>query len=169
MNRIIVVDDESDILDILRENLERPNLDVLTAQSGKEALKLLKMAPIDIVISDVMMPEMSGLELAEKITEQQGRAPYLIYITASSIPPKDLYAAGADACLPKPIDLDLLASMVEHFIKRNKQSHILAYGSRSDQEHLEHIIVQAQSILQLEESKTAAENILKRAYLMKKT
>lgn len=67
METIVIVDDENDILELVKDILETANYRVLTANNGKEALEILEQRVPDLVILDMMMPGMSGREIAEWI------------------------------------------------------------------------------------------------------
>src|SRR5688500_11697722 len=99
MAKILAVDDEEDMLEVIAYNLERAGHQVLRAQSGEEALKQLAGTTPDLIISDVMMPGMDGLELCGHIRANEALAltPFL-FVTAKS-QPEDKYQglrAGAD-------------------------------------------------------------------------
>ena len=64
--RILVVDDEESIREFFEIMLKREGYEVLTASNGREGLEALKASPVDLVISDIQMPEMSGLDLLAK-------------------------------------------------------------------------------------------------------
>lgn len=160
-NRIIVVDDEHDIIDSLRENLESKDLDVLIAQSGEEALKLLKMTPVDIILSDIKMPGMSGLELAYEVGQIQNRSPYLIYVTATLLDVQEMYQAGADGFVRKPIDYDLLEVMVKHFLKRSDFEKNFRNQSTPKVDLLKNIEIEAKILLENNSSAESARKILK--------
>ncbi len=105
--RILAVDDEESIVRIIQVNLEPLGYAVETAQSGSEALKLLLKNSYDLVITDIMMPEMDGLELLEHI-RQSPELRYLpvILLTAQSSE-SDIsrgYAGGTDLYLTKPFN-----------------------------------------------------------------
>jgi DNA-binding NtrC family response regulator len=79
--RVLIVDDEEGILEALQTHLMLDGYQVDTASSGAKALELFKMEPYQIVLSDINMPEMDGLELLEKIRGIRGDT-YVIMITA---------------------------------------------------------------------------------------
>lgn len=103
--RILVVDDNADSVTIMRSILESRGYQVITARSGAEALGELEKAPPDLVLLDVMMPEMSGLEVLQHIKENAptGRLP-VILVTAKTRDDDVLsgYQYGADYYITKP-------------------------------------------------------------------
>ena len=70
--KILIVDDEPDSLEILDAILTREKYQVLSASGGDEAIDLFKSEPIDLVITDMQMPGMDGMEVLEKVTERIG-------------------------------------------------------------------------------------------------
>ncbi len=118
--KILLVDDESANLFVLQSLLQEVGHPVRTALSGPEALKILAREEFALAILDIMMPEMSGLELAAKIREQTGtRCPAIVFLTARS-PDKEFtkqaYATGAVDYLSKPIDSTLLRAKVKSIL-----------------------------------------------------
>jgi DNA-binding response OmpR family regulator len=103
--RILVVDDNLDSVTIMRTILETQHYEVLVATSGAEALECLKKEKVDLVLLDVMMPEMSGLEVLERIKDEAatGRLP-VILVTAKTHDDDVLsgYQYGADYYITKP-------------------------------------------------------------------
>ncbi|UCB57595.1 MAG: response regulator [Candidatus Omnitrophota bacterium] len=81
--KILVVDDEPDFLKIITMRLEANNYQVITAPSGKEALKKIKQEKPDVVLLDILMPKLDGLETLKKIRAQNKKLPVYI-ITAFS-------------------------------------------------------------------------------------
>jgi DNA-binding response OmpR family regulator len=104
-HRILAVDDEESIRRILKVNLEQAGYTVETAESGAAALTLLLTNSYDLLISDVMMPEMDGLELIEHIRQspELSRLPVILLTAQSS--ENDItrgYIKGTDLYLTKP-------------------------------------------------------------------
>jgi two-component system, OmpR family, alkaline phosphatase synthesis response regulator PhoP len=105
--KILAVDDEESITRIIQVNLEREGYTVETAPSGGDALKLLLQNRYDLLISDIMMPEMDGLELLEHVRQspELARLPVILLTAQSS--DRDItrgYAKGTDLYLTKPFD-----------------------------------------------------------------
>jgi len=123
-SRILLVDDEKDILEFLSYNLRKEGFEIDTANNGKTALnKLSKFIP-DLIILDVMMPEMDGIEVCEKIREEEKFDDILIiFLTARSEDYSELagFSAGADDYITKPIKPKLLVSRVNAILKRKRK------------------------------------------------
>ncbi|PZX52110.1 signal transduction histidine kinase [Algoriphagus ratkowskyi] len=116
--KILVVEDNPELLELIMSNLEE-TFTVITATNGKEALLLIAEENPDLVISDVMMPEMDGIELCSKIKENINTSHLLvILLTAKSshIHQLEGYESGADDYLVKPFQLDLLSLKVKNLL-----------------------------------------------------
>ena len=81
--RILLVDDEADFLEVIKNRLEVNGYLVLTASNGKEALELLKKEKVDAVLLDILMPQMNGIETLKKIREDNKQLPVFM-LTAYS-------------------------------------------------------------------------------------
>jgi CheY-like chemotaxis protein len=117
MATILVVDDESPIVALLRDLLEDEGHTVLAAHNGREALALARVAHPDLVLSDVMMPLMDGVQLVRMLREE-AITRKLVVILMSAAQPPDLQAVGAVAFLAKPFDLDAVNRLVAQHLAR---------------------------------------------------
>jgi two-component system alkaline phosphatase synthesis response regulator PhoP len=123
-SKILLVDDEEDILEFLSYNLKKEGFRIDTANNGISALKKLEKSKPDLIILDVMMPEMDGIEVCEKIREQDNFDDVLIlFLTARSEEYSELagFSAGADDYITKPIKPKLLVSRVNAILKRKRK------------------------------------------------
>ncbi|WP_281385060.1 response regulator transcription factor [Cohnella nanjingensis] len=118
----MVVDDEAHIRELVRLYLEDEGMDVVEQQNGKSAWEYLQKFPIDLVVLDVMMPEMDGWELCVKLRES-GDKPILI-ITAKSEPAERIkgFRLGTDDYLVKPFDPMEMVMRVKALLKRYRIS-----------------------------------------------
>jgi DNA-binding NtrC family response regulator len=116
--RILVVDDEPSIRTVLKAHLAREGHDVSTATDGAEAVSALTATPYDLVISDLKMPGMSGLELLAWCTREQPGLP-VVLITAHGTVDTAVEALklGAQDFITKPFDLDELKQAVEKALR----------------------------------------------------
>lgn len=116
---VLVVDDEPAIVRLARARLQADNLAVVTASNGPEALDLLDRERPDLVILDVMMPEMDGFETLRRI--RQHSAVPIIMLTARASDPDKLrgFEYGADDYLTKPFNPDELAARVQALLRRS--------------------------------------------------
>ncbi|MBM3447558.1 MAG: response regulator transcription factor [Bacteroidetes bacterium] len=125
--KILCVDDERDILDLLLFNLEKEDFEVYTASNGKEAVEVAKKTTPDLIIMDVMMPEMDGMEACRVIRETPGLKNTLItFLTARNEDYSQIagFEAGADDYIAKPIRPRLLISKIRAMLRRNTASEV---------------------------------------------
>ena len=124
MTRVLIVDDDPNQVRVLARvvALRQPNLSVVTANSGSEAIELLRTMPIDLVLTDLQMPDMNGFELVSWLLSHQ---PHVQVFTMTAFPDDDavdrLRAMGSVECYTKPLD-------VAHVLRR--LSVTLAQGMR---------------------------------------
>ena len=127
-----MVDDEPDIVEIISYSLKNANYDVYSASNGLEAIKLAKSIKPDLIILDVMMPEMDGIEACEIIREDQVVGKTLItFLSARGEDYSQIAAlnAGADDYITKPIKPKVLLSKVKSLLRRilNDQNDIIEF------------------------------------------
>ena len=122
--KILLVDDEPDILEILGYNLAQEEYQIFTASNGKEAVAKAKKIIPDLIIMDVMMPEMDGMEACENIRKFPELSNVLItFLTARSEDYSQVagFDAGADDYIAKPIKPKVLVSKVKALLRRLKE------------------------------------------------
>jgi two-component system response regulator (stage 0 sporulation protein F) len=113
--KILIAEDEEILRFLYQEELEDAGYEVVTANNGKEALHRMKKAKPDLVILDIAMPEMDGLEALRRIKEQHNGIPVLLYTSH----PGYLTQAGtqaADACILKSGDLGEMKEKVRQLL-----------------------------------------------------
>ncbi|WP_339740020.1 response regulator transcription factor [uncultured Sunxiuqinia sp.] len=119
--KILLVDDEVDILEFISYNLEKEGYKVYTAQNGVEAIKLAEKKTPDLIILDVMMPEMDGIAACEEIRKIPSLSNVVIaFLTARGEDYSQIagFEAGADDYITKPIRPKVLVSRVKALLKR---------------------------------------------------
>lgn len=122
--KILLVDDEQDILEIVGYNLTQEGYQVITAVNGKEAVAKAKKELPHLIIIDVMMPEMDGMEAVENIRKVPELSNVIItFLTARSEDYSQVagFDAGADDYIAKPIKPKLLVSKVKALLRRLKE------------------------------------------------
>lgn len=125
--RILLVDDEPDILEIVSYNLSAEGYEVFTAKNGAEAVAKAKKKQPHLIILDVMMPEMDGIEACEIIRETPGLENTIItFLTARGEDYSQVagFDAGADDYITKPIKPKVLVSKVKALLRRLKEETI---------------------------------------------
>ena len=121
--QILLVDDEPDILEILKYNLSKEGYQISTANNGKQAIKKAKKKNPHLVILDMMMPGMDGIETCKKLREiPEMQKSIITFLTALSEDLKEMqsYEAGADDYITKPIRPKVLVSKVKALLRRFK-------------------------------------------------
>ena len=119
--KILVVDDEPDILEFLSYNLEKEGFSVETAENGKQALEKAKKSQPDIVLLDVMMPEMDGIEACRTMREMpQFEHTIIAFLTARTEDYSQIagFETGADDYISKPIKPRVLVSRLKALLRR---------------------------------------------------
>ena len=123
--RILLVDDDADILEIVGYNLSQEGYQISTAVNGKEAIAKAKKVLPHLIIMDVMMPEMDGMEACENIRKIPELSNVIItFLTARSEDYSQVagFDAGADDYITKPIKQKLLVSKVKALLRRLKET-----------------------------------------------
>ncbi len=119
--KILIVDDEIDILEFISYNLEKEGYKTITANDGLEAIRIAREENPDLIIMDVMMPRLDGFDATEHIRNFPTTANTLIaFLTAKTDELSELkaFAAGADDYIHKPIKPKLLMSRVNALLRR---------------------------------------------------
>jgi two-component system alkaline phosphatase synthesis response regulator PhoP len=123
-SKILLVDDEPDILEILEYNLKNAGYKIYTAENGAEALEMALDKKPDLIIMDVMMPVMDGIEAVSKMREKKKLDDTIItFLTARGEDYSMLagFDAGADDYITKPIKPKVLISKVSSLLRRKDQ------------------------------------------------
>ena len=121
MPKILVVEDDNDLNNLIQTVLEGKGHDVFTATNGKEALDILDATYIDLIISDIMMPRMDGIALLTDLREANMEMPILLITAKGSYDDKNKgFSSGADDYMVKPIDIKELVLRVNALLRRSK-------------------------------------------------
>lgn len=119
---ILIVDDEEDILEFLEYNLKKEDFNVYTASSGRKAINIAQEVSPDLIILDVMMPDLDGIETCKELRELPGLQNTLIaFLTARNEDYSQIagFDAGADDYINKPIKPRVLVSRMKALLRRN--------------------------------------------------
>lgn len=122
--KVLVVDDEEDILELLEYNLEKENFEVVKARNGKEAVDTAIREVPDIILLDIMMPLMDGIQACQEIRKEPSLDDaYIIFLTARIEEYSEIagFSAGADDYLNKPIKPGALVSRLKSVMKRKEK------------------------------------------------
>ncbi len=147
MTRILVVDDEEDLREILRFNLEAEGFEVETAASAEEALAGFKfqVSGFSLILLDVMMDRMSGFEMAQRMREAGDNTP-IIFLTARDAHDDQLqgFDVGADDYITKPFSFDTVLARVKAVLRRSttsSESSLSRLSRESSLTRREHLIL----------------------------
>ncbi len=124
-HKILIVDDEPDILEFMQYNLEREGFQVFLASSGKQAIEVAKDELPDLIILDVMMPGMDGIETCRELRQDARlRDTIIAFLTARSEDYSQIagFESGADDYIAKPIKPRVLISRIKALLKRSGQA-----------------------------------------------
>ena len=129
MNKILIIEDEQRVAELLRRGLEEMNYLAFVAYDAEMGLRLFRCGDYDLVISDVVLPKMSGFELVKEIKEQNENVPVIMLTALGMTDDKlDGFDAGADDYMVKPFDIRELEARIRVLLKRknpeNKELHI---------------------------------------------
>lgn len=123
MVKILIVDDENDILDFLSYNLKKEGYEVLTANNGKKALELAPTFRPHLIVLDIMMPEMDGIEVCRQLrSKEEFKNTIIAFLTARNedLSQIDALETGGDDYIAKPIKPQVLVSRIKALLRRNK-------------------------------------------------
>jgi two-component system alkaline phosphatase synthesis response regulator PhoP len=127
--KILIVDDEPDILELVEYNLKKEGYTVFTASNGQEGITLAKKVHPDLIVLDIMMPKMDGIEacrLMRAIPEFKNT--FMVFLTARSEEYSEIagFNVGADDYIAKPIKPRALVSRINAILRRNNSTEELS-------------------------------------------
>lgn len=131
--KVLLVDDEPDIIELLRYNLEREGYAVSSAQNGRDAIKVAKAEHPDLIVLDIMMPGMDGVEVCNQLRQlPEFKHTLITFLTARGEDYSQIagFEAGADDFITKPVRPKVFVSKVKALLKR-------AGGERPEGQFLE--------------------------------
>ena len=138
MNRILIVEDDENLSLLYQSALKNERFEVFRAMNGVDALNILDKQFIDLIISDIMMPDMDGYELAESLREAGYDLPILFITAKDSFEDKKRgFTIGIDDYMVKPIDVNEMILRVDALLRRAQIVHtkeLVVGKTRLDQE-----------------------------------
>lgn len=119
MFKILVVEDNKNLRKLMCTYLNKNNYEVLEAEDGEKALDIIEKEHIDLIISDIMMPNLDGYELTRQLREAKYNMPILMVTAKDNIEDKrEGFLAGSDDYMVKPIDMDEMILRVAVLLRR---------------------------------------------------
>lgn len=123
MFKILVVEDDKNLRKLIVTCLEKANYTVFDTKNGEKALELMDRQYVDLIVTDIMMPEMNGYELIKELRDANYNTPILIITAKEDIEDKRVgFSLGADDYMVKPINIDELIMRVKSLLKRSNQA-----------------------------------------------
>jgi len=121
MINILVVDDNIKIRKLMEIYLKQEGYNVLPAENGEKALEILESTNADLIIADIMMPEMDGYELVKELRNADFNMPILMVTAKHAFPDKKMgFDLGVDDYMTKPVDMEELVLRVKALLRRSK-------------------------------------------------
>ena len=120
MARLLIVDDDRTLVNLLSQIVAIEGHSALGAYNGRQALEIVASQPIDLMLLDLMMPEMDGFEPLRRLrASPEGRDLPVVVITAMPDPHIDerVALAGGNACLRKPVDFETLSAAIQAHLR----------------------------------------------------
>jgi two-component system copper resistance phosphate regulon response regulator CusR len=133
MTKICVIEDEEKVSSFIKKGLSEHDYEVQIADNGESALEMISREGYSLVILDVMLPDMSGIEICRRLRQQQPHLPVLMLSALGTIDDKvNGLHSGADDYLVKPFHFNELLARIEALLRRKKladgDGHILSFG-----------------------------------------
>ena len=121
--KILIVDDEPNILRLIGYSLEVAGYEIVTAKTGAEALKVVELEQPDLIVLDVMLPDMSGLDICQQLRKkpQTTDLPIIMLSARAQVADKvEGLKAGADEYVTKPVDAEEMTARVAALLERRE-------------------------------------------------
>ncbi|HFB68000.1 MAG TPA: response regulator [Calditrichae bacterium] len=129
MYRILIADDDRDLLDTLRDAFIAFGYQVTTAENGQQAWDFFRTEPYDIVLLDVEMPFLNGMEAAKRMKQRRPEVPVILMTAYSHLyHPEDVLSLDIEAFLRKPLNIQELLEVVEKIAGQQSNDHTLPFA-----------------------------------------
>src|SRR5450755_4649491 len=117
--RILIVDDDSTVLTNLQETLSRHGFEIMAAQNGEEALATIMQSPLDLVVLDVVLPGMSGLDVCKSVRERVSRQLPIIMISVkgNEVAKSKALLMGANDYISKPFNMTTFEARLHAYLQ----------------------------------------------------
>ena len=128
--KILVVDDEQDVRETLESVLSKLDYDPIVAPGGKEALEMIRQNKVDVVLSDLYMPEMDGIELLKRVKTENRNIVFLMITAHPTIETAvDAIKKGAYDYLTKPFHIDEVKMKLNRALEKSGLTHSLTWAN----------------------------------------
>lgn len=131
MAKILIVEDDKNLSDLVKIELEHENFDTLLAYDGRECLNILEKQSVDLILLDIMLPQINGLEVLRKIRTKSSIPIILVTARGETLDKVNGLNSGADDYIAKPFKIEELLARINAVLRRtiNTQDNILYNGS----------------------------------------
>jgi two-component system OmpR family response regulator/two-component system response regulator MprA len=121
-HHLLLVEDEPDVASFVQQGLEEEGYDVSWVETGQRALEYIRQTSIDLVLLDIRLPDLSGLEVCERLRLHRPELPVMMLTALDAVEDRVRgLRAGADDYLPKPFAFDELVARIEALLRRTNQ------------------------------------------------
>lgn len=132
MSRVLVVDDDVELCELLTDVLEVEGYQVESVHCGESALKFIEKTPVDLVLLDVMLPKLNGMQVARKICQRFATPIVMLTALGDEASTLDGYQSGADQYITKPFKVPELLTRIKAIFRRvglEKQRHTFCFNN----------------------------------------
>ena len=150
MSRIMVVDDDSGVRALLRSQLEKAGYEVVMASNGKQALEIQRMAPVELIVLDIVMPGLSGFEVTTEL-RALGFATPIILLTALGSQSDIVRGldAGADDYLTKPFQFRELNARIGAIMRRHRNGQTVLRFEDVQMDRVSRVVLRGDQVIKL--------------------
>ncbi|RTZ16763.1 response regulator transcription factor [Vibrio aquaticus] len=131
MSRVLVVDDDVELCELLTDVLEVEGYQVESVHCGESALRFIEKTPVDLVLLDVMLPKLNGMQVARKICQRFATPILMLTALSDEASTLDGYQSGADQYITKPFKVPELLTRIKAIFRRvglEKQRHSFSFS-----------------------------------------
>jgi len=126
MAKFLLVDDNEELLEVQEAFLSAHNQEVVTATNGRQALRVLDEEPVDVLVTDIIMPDMEGFETVMEVRKRFPKLPIIAVSGGGRVGPTDYLAMarsmGADSTLAKPVQPAALLAEAQWLLRQSAES-----------------------------------------------
>jgi CheY-like chemotaxis protein len=116
--RILAVDKDPNSLKVIELLLRSLGVVVLTSHTGADALALARSGPLDLMVTEIDLPDMNGIDVIRYVRKDPSLAhvPVIAVTFADDVQRREILAAGCDLCIQKPVDTHIFPQIIQHFL-----------------------------------------------------
>lgn len=123
MKKLLIVDDEAEIVELVTMVLEQDDRSIFTAYDGEQALEIVREERPDLVLSDIMMPRLDGRELCKRIRADSTTS-RIVIILMSAVHKLEVADCDADGFIRKPFDISMITGLIDRHLVSSPQRRV---------------------------------------------